>query len=121
MTSTNCDCELRRNKATHTLNENWTLYVQIIRISSYQHTKVPNFTLIQVYKINNQSKVEAIVQQIASTERILLNSVLRASSDFAFKLFTIPSIKSLICHIKQQQTGIWSISMRDDFESPGSI
>ena len=74
--------------------------------------------LIEVYKINKRIKEDAIVQQCASTQRILSNNVLTASAVCAIKMPSISHIKTRISNIKQQQTGSGPIPKTDDFEIP---
>ena len=111
--STNWECELRRNKA-QCKRQIWTLNDLVIRQSSYQHTHAPDSTLIEVYKINNRIKADAIVQECASTQCILSNNVLTASAECAIKMPTISHIKRRIRHIKQQQRGSGPIPKTDD-------
>ena len=74
--------------------------------------------LSEVYKINKRIKEDAIVQQCASTQRILSNNVLTASAVCAIKMPSISHIKTRISNIKQQQKGSGPIPKTDDFEIP---
>jgi len=100
-TSTNWECEMRRNKH-QCKHQIWTFNRLVVKEALIEHTHPPDMALIDMYKINQKIKEDAIKSFGSPTGEILAKNLKAVSSECTKRMPNVANLKRRIRRIKQK-------------------